>query len=86
MELYKLDDANYLIEYYSSKMIGEQIEIDTPVKIAYLSKELYNDNVYRVNAISEKFNGNILKRSIGKVITYLNLPTVEDALSDPNRK
>ena len=83
MELYSLDDANYLINYYTPLMKGKVVEKSTQGVIKWLEKEPYNGGLFRVNAIA---NGGLsneqqLKRSIGFVIKELGLDPPELVLS-----
>lgn len=57
MSLYSIEDADYLINYYSDKIIGKVIEESTKSKITHLDKEHYGENQYRVNAFGTVING-----------------------------
>lgn len=86
MELYNLEDANYLIKYYTPLMVGKDISEEVPAKIILVNKETYNVNEYRVNAICQPVNGNLhFKRSIGKMVNDLNLDLPEVVLKNQDQ-
>ncbi|OLY91798.1 hypothetical protein SAMN05444008_10946 [Cnuella takakiae] len=78
MEFYTLEDAQYLQEYYSGKVIGKAIEPSMPdclIKYIDLKKEPFTENMYQVVAFGEVGKGNIIpRRSIHLMAFNLGLP------------
>lgn len=83
MNLYSIEDADYLINYYKDKIIGKVIEDSTQSKITHLNKEHYGENQYRVNAFGTVIKGAFYpKRSIELVLKDLGLELPSEVLSN----
>lgn len=83
MDLYTLEQADFLIKFYADKVIGQILEQSTQSTIAFLDKEQFSDNQYRVVAKSKVYQGDkILKRSIDKVAKDLNLDAPDVVLKN----
>lgn len=87
MELYTLEQADFLIKFYADKMVGQEIEKTTKYKIAYLDKEQISDNEFSVVAKSKPYQFvKTFKRSIDKVAKDLNLDPPELVLKNLNQQ
>lgn len=87
MELYTLEQADFLIKFYADKVVGQTLEQSTQSTIAFLDKEQFSDNQYRVVAKSKVYQGDkILKRSIDKVAKDLNLDPPDVVLKNLNQQ
>lgn len=87
MELYTLEQADFLIKFYADKMVGQTLEQSTNSTISLLDKEQFSDNQFRVVAKSKLYQGDkILKRSIDKVAKDLNLDPPELVLKNLNQQ
>lgn len=82
MTLYSISDANYLIKYYSSLVIGQSIENSTASKIIKVDKEDYGNGKYRVNAYAVNQSIFHLRREIEKVAKDLKLPLPDEVLKN----
>jgi hypothetical protein len=80
-EAYTKQEANTLIKYYKPLVIGKIIEGSTGAIINDVSKEIINENEYRVNA-NAPFRGNYVRRSITKVAKFHNLAMPSDVLDN----
>ena len=85
MQVYSLENANYLIQYYADKMIGKIIEGSKGSKVIHLDKESYGNNQYLVNVVGTLVKGVIgvfhPRRSVNLVSKDLHLPSPEFVLS-----
>ena len=84
---YSFNEAQYLIKYYSDKMIGQYLDIERQVKI----KELKSDQLetgkskYLVRACGQRDQrGILLFKEISETAKLLNLLSPELVLSDLN--
>lgn len=80
METYTFDEANILVEYYSDKIIGQQIAKDTLSKIIYLEKKMAPNKRYWINCYGTKIEIIEPFRSITKVALYLDLLSPNEVL------
>jgi hypothetical protein len=81
MELYSKEDADYLINYYSEKMIGGLLEESTGSIVKRLFIEDYSGGKYRVNGQGSLISGFVrLKRCIDQIAKTQNLPSPAEAL------
>ena len=81
MNLYSTEDADYLIQYYSDKMIGNLLEESTGSRVIRLFKEDYGNNMYRVNGEGTLIKGVVKpKRSIDLIAITQNLISPDEAL------
>lgn len=81
MDLYTLQQADYLISFYADKIVGQILEQSTRSVVDYLDKEPYGNNQYRVIARGKMLPGNIFpKLSIDRVAKDLNLPSPQEVL------
>lgn len=79
-ELYSLQDATYLIEYFSKKLTGKILEQSMQVLISGVDKESNGIDKFRVVATGSK-NGNTYRKDISSVLTDLSMGTVDEVLS-----
>lgn len=86
MELYTLEQADFLIKFYADKMVGQTLEQSTKSIVSFLDKEQFSDNQFKVVAKSNLYQSDkILKRSIGKVAEDLKLDPPELVLKNLNQ-
>jgi hypothetical protein len=81
MTVYSLEEANYLIGYFSNKMIGKTMQASIPATITHLDREPLGNNKYQVvvfgKVIKQIFYS---KRSLDLVAKDLNLLSPEEVL------
>lgn len=81
MKSYNNSDADYLITFYSKKMIGEFIDKERKYKINGFAKEDDTPEKCSVVAMADtKMETLKLKREISSMAKILNLDSPEDAL------
>lgn len=83
MDFYSLEDAIYLTQYYSDKLIGQILEKSTKSKVTHLEKEFIGDNKYRVVARGTPFRTIFYpKRDISLVVKDLGITFPDQVLKD----
>jgi hypothetical protein len=87
MDLYTLEEANFLISYYRDKVVGQTLESSTKSITEKLDTEDLGNGKYRVNAIGYLLPGFVLpRRSIDLVARDLSLPSPNEVLKDFQQK
>lgn len=81
METFTLKEANFLLDYYSDKIIGKQIANEVQSKIIYLEKKLAPNKRYWINCYGTNIESIAPFRSITKVALYLDILNPTDVLT-----
>ena len=86
MELYSLENAQYLKEYYSSKVINKIADEATGLKIKNIEIEKINNDLYNLNCPGYLINDSsvITKMSIKTASEFMNLESPEAVLQHRN--
>ena len=85
MELYSLEDATYLMDYYTSKMLGKLMEETTGAIVLRLFIEKYSNDKYKVNGEGTPISNMHPKRSIEKIAITQNLELPQQVLANRNQ-
>lgn len=82
MKLYTEEEADYLIKYYSPKMIGNLISTDFSTKVLRLYK-IHSEQGYTIKGESEiRFDFIVFHRDVEKIAEAQNLPSPDEALRE----
>ena len=84
---YTLDEANYLIKYYSDKMVGQYLDAEKLYVIKKLQKDIQPEiSKYLVRACGKRDNkGFLLFLEISEIANRLNLDPPQTVLLGINR-
>ena len=83
--LYRLEESNYIINYYKDILIGKEIGSAIKLKIAEINTEKYENDRYRIICNFKLYRSFLLYQSIENVIDILNLPQPSEILKNLNR-